>query len=582
MGRVRRWRALHEEKSPAFYSRHFRAQNSIMAGAKALILLLLVASAIAQDDAPAEECEEGWEFLEFMKSNIKEKVESLLQEKLFLPGASANSIREEIMPMREEILQRIKDIRGGTITICPDQKIEQEEFFVELRMDIMGVLLKLIEPDADEKLAEIGKDLLAIRKKTNEKITMIIMLREARVTTRITGDDCGLGELYDEIKAQYNKIVEDNANLPDAKELDPEAPEVKAQVEAITMALMMVDTKIGEMYEAVSAEKLAGEETILSERFEDLKEISKQTNKLLLELTGETNGRTVHGLLLEVEDIAELVENAHQDGLAKCGPAPGPRVTPCTSCGADFIDEVVKKIFPFTQLLATDPENAKDTIRQETMAELERLTEEMTKLLKDKVNNENVLEECEQEKLDVINMFKGPLWMLVRTTITGENNEVEQLITQFQELATSKRLEYCAPGPRTARPPAATECEEEEIAAAKEWLVDIDTIIQEHLFKENNKIEAMLGFVDLNKKMEGRVRELFENDLQCPLEKDQIKNTYMTKVTTCLAEMMAPKYKLENLSRAEKVKCIKGLRQDIEQRRGDLLMELITINLAQS
>lgn len=547
-----------------------------------MILLLLVASAIAQDDAPAEECEEGWEFLEFMKSNIKEKVESLLQEKLFLPGASANSIREEIMPMREEILQRIKDIRGGTITICPDQKIEQEEFFVELRMDIMGVLLKLIEPDADEKLAEIGKDLLAIRKKTNEKITMIIMLREARVTTRITGDDCGLGELYDEIKAQYNKIVEDNANLPDAKELDPEAPEVKAQVEAITMALMMVDTKIGEMYEAVSAEKLAGEETILSERFEDLKEISKQTNKLLLELTGETNGRTVHGLLLEVEDIAELVENAHQDGLAKCGPAPGPRVTPCTSCGADFIDEVVKKIFPFTQLLATDPENAKDTIRQETMAELERLTEEMTKLLKDKVNNENVLEECEQEKLDVINMFKGPLWMLVRTTITGENNEVEQLITQFQELATSKRLEYCAPGPRTARPPAATECEEEEIAAAKEWLVDIDTIIQEHLFKENNKIEAMLGFVDLNKKMEGRVRELFENDLQCPLEKDQIKNTYMTKVTTCLAEMMAPKYKLENLSRAEKVKCIKGLRQDIEQRRGDLLMELITINLAQS
>jgi hypothetical protein len=53
----------------------------------------------------------------------------------------------------------------GTINICAGQGVNQEQFLTLIRMDVMGVLLKLIEPNSatPEKLQEIGKELLAVR-----------------------------------------------------------------------------------------------------------------------------------------------------------------------------------------------------------------------------------------------------------------------------------------------------------------------------------------------------------------------------------------------------------------------------------
>jgi hypothetical protein len=66
-----------------------------------------------------------------------------------------------------------------------------------IRMDVMSVLLKLIEPNSatPEKLQEIGKELLAVRSKINAEITRIIMLREAKgpaAQTRTSECDCGI------------------------------------------------------------------------------------------------------------------------------------------------------------------------------------------------------------------------------------------------------------------------------------------------------------------------------------------------------------------------------------------------------
>ena len=47
------------------------------------------------------------------------------------------------------------------------------------------------------------------------------------------------------------------------------------------------------------------------------------------------------------------------------------------------------------------------------------------------------------------------------------------------------------------------------------------------------------------------------------------------EITNCLAEMMNPRYRFEELTRAERVACIKGLRVTIEDRRGELLMKEI-------
>ena len=69
-------------------------------------------------------------------------------------------------------------------------------------------------------------------------------------------------------------------------------------------------------------------------------------------------------------------------------------------------------------------------------------------------------------------------------------------------------------------------------------------------------------------------------DFQTPWECDK---SYLScwsiysrdEITNCLAEMMNPRYRFEELTRAERVACIKGLRVTIEDRRGELLMKEI-------
>ena len=101
-----------------------------------------------------EDCEEAWEYLEFLKSEVKEKVEVILQETLFEPRNlledTVAKAMSQTLEIRDAILQRTKDIRTGEgdITICPDQGVNQEQFLSMIRMDVMTVLLSLIEQDA--------------------------------------------------------------------------------------------------------------------------------------------------------------------------------------------------------------------------------------------------------------------------------------------------------------------------------------------------------------------------------------------------------------------------------------------------
>ena len=58
---------------------------------------------------------------------------------------------------------------------------------------------------------------------------------------------------------------------------------------------------------------------------------------------------------------------------------------------------------------------------------------------------------------------------------------------------------------------------------------DIDEIIAEDIFKnedEDGRRNAMLKLIELKSNMDDRVRELFQDNLQCKEEVEQIKNIY--------------------------------------------------------
>jgi hypothetical protein len=90
----------------------------------------------------------------------------------------------------------------------------------------------------------------------------------------------------------------------------------------------------------------------------------------------------------------------------------------------------------------------------------------------------------------------------------------------------------------------------------------------------------MLGIIDLKAVFEERVRKLFNDDLVCEEEVEQIKTVYANKLTDCLSQMMNPRINFSSLDRSERVACLKDLRNEIETRRGDLLLKEIEARIA--
>merc|ERR1711872_489306 len=155
------------------------------------VLLFVVAVAQAQDapaegeaaaegeadaatrDAEAEGDEEAWQYVEFLKTEVNEKVELILQETLYearekkgltVLEETVSKTMEQVMEIRESLLMRIKKLRKDEIETDPNQDIKQEQMLSEFRMEIMTILLKLVEKDAAsvDKLKEISQDLLRL------------------------------------------------------------------------------------------------------------------------------------------------------------------------------------------------------------------------------------------------------------------------------------------------------------------------------------------------------------------------------------------------------------------------------------
>ena len=125
------------------------------------------------------------------------------------------------------------------------------------------------------------------------------------------------------------------------------------------------------------------------------------------------------------------------------------------------------------------------------------------------------------------------MWMLVNTTIFSGVDELEVMVDAMVDQLEELLQQYCesdkvAPAPLNED--EGPNCEWEEYEQTKEYLVKVDEIIQESLFKakdDSAQMTALLGFVDIQGLYDKRVRKLFENELVCPDEVKMIKKEYM-------------------------------------------------------
>merc|ERR1712058_150855 len=80
-----------------------------------------------------------------------------------------------------------------------------------------------------------------------------------------------------------------------------------------------------------------------------------------------------------------------------------------------------------------------------------------------------------------------------------------------------------------------------------------------------------LMVLDDDEKMKKTVKKLFEEELICPDEATFIKKNYMDQLGKCMAEFMNGKLKFSQMSRIQRIGCIKELRTMMESRMGELL-----------
>merc|ERR1712013_301579 len=101
-------------------------------------------------------------------------------------------------------------------------------------------------------------------------------------------------------------------------------------------------------------------------------------------------------------------------------------------------------------------------------------------------------------------------------------------------------------------------CDWEEYEQTKEYLGKIDEIIQDSLFKdsgEESKLDAILGFVEIQGMLDKRVKKLFEDELTCPDEVSVIKKQYMQQLNKCMAQFMNNKLEFSKMSRIQRISC---------------------------
>lgn len=506
----------------------------------------------------------------------------------------------QVMEVRQKILDRIKCIRKEEEGCAVDENsnVKQEQKLSELRMEIMGILLKLVDKDAAsvEKLKAISQDLLKFQANIRTEIMRILMLPTSEGRTRPPAGDCSQCEALKNITTEVENLIAcaekeaepagDAADAPpadDAPAADAggdgevtetaECPPPEMFIMSLISMIESIDKEIENLYTFIIQSTEEEERSKFTKELQDYKTKRDTIDDLITKLTGE-------------ED-AEKIKKAVKRGLTRIGSELKSQLAECQSqcdtggcesCGADILFEAVDKMEELNSTLASGDSNEEkqENVRSELIKYLTDLSAKSREILVQKAQD-GALEQCEEEKFNVYKQIKPPMWMLVNSTIFNEIDETQVMVEALIDLMKGLKVQFC--GVEEGDPPRdlgeeGPNCQWEEYQQTKEYLDKIDVVIQDSLFKstdDGSKLDAILGFVDIQSMFDTRVKKLFENELVCSEEATFIKKTYMDQLNACMIEFMSPRVKFSEMSRQDRIQCTKNLRTTMETRMADLL-----------
>lgn len=223
-----------------------------------------------------------------------------------------------------------------------------------------------------------------------------------------------------------------------------------------------------------------------------------------------------------------------------------------------------------------EEQDKKEFVRADLIKLINENNDDARTILIKKVNlAEEELDSCDQEKIDVFSVINPPMWQLVNATIVSEIGEIEVMMEAMIDHLGALHGLYCGRDPVQPAPAQdGPQCEWEEYQQSILYLEKLDEIIQDSLFKaqeDNDKITAILGFVDIKKMFNQRVKKLFEEELRCPDEVRVIQKEFMGQLNTCMAEFLNPNVLFTEMRRQQRIFCINILRNSIEDRSAKLL-----------
>jgi len=559
-------------------------------------------------DKDVKECEEAWDYVEFMKQELSGNVEGILGElydakergsPTFLEETVAGAMRG-VMGVREGLLDRIKQLRKGDIEICVEQNIRQEKVLSEFRKDVMNILLKLVGGDDNpvNLLKTVSKDLLRFKTLVGQEIMRMLMLPQSPQSVPVSESGCSECDVIKELnfimenlmvcaskKEDQNEETSTNAPSEDAKEAKPGdncMPPNMYSMDLIT-STDKIDAEIGNLYNKLIT---AIEEDMRQEYFQKLdfyKQLRSAVNDVITKLVTEDDEAILRKIVeRNVNRINNQLKSKLRECTAKCGNGGDGG---CTSCAADIIYDAIAKMEDFKAFFenSDNDDDKKDFVRNDMMRFINVNDEEARDVLIEQAKA-GTIDQCGEDKLEVFDKIKGPSWMLVNTTIFASMEEVDVTVTAMLEELQRLLDKYCgSDGSSNDRDDEdGPNCGWREYQQTKDYLEKVDDIIQNALFKakaDSDQVEALLGFVDIQGMMDKRVKKLFEDQLQCPEEVDILKKIFMVKLNRCMAEFMNKKLKFSEMSRSQRISCIKSLRDSMELRMADLLQKEVEENL---